>query len=214
MPYPNEESLPVIDIQYPNYAGYLLNDTNSIYLDPSQITGSFPYKIGNIYQKSNDQDYEPLLDLEDQLKNVGGSISAYLSNVNEIYSCATGFCSRLNASNVPRSIFHAQYDALNSRNSFPRAGTVSNAESKTGSTSLNALSSIKDYYSDENINFYNFVAINGPFGGTSEVSKLKIKSSNSPAVRNVRINTYSPYSNSAIIDFTNLTSYLNSFTVF
>lgn len=216
MPYPQEQFLPVIDVLYPRYVGWTLPSGNSLYLDPAQETRTGatarPYENGRIYGAFTNPKYYSILDLYGNNKFVGGNIGVYVSNVNEIYSCGTGLCSRLEAANVPRSLFHAQYDLLNQRNSYPRVTNVNNPQSATGSTSLNPLSSVKDYYSDYGVIFFDYLGYG--FGGfpAAKVSKLKIVGPNSPMIRKKKIKTYSPYVAAAEIDFTNYTSYLKSFT--
>lgn len=213
MPYPQEQFLPVIDVTYPRYTGWTFPSGNSLYLDPAQERIGLPssYEIGNIYTAFTNPKYYSILDLYGNNKFVGGNIGVYVSNVNEIYSCGTGLCSRLKAANVPRSLFHAQYDLLNQRNSYPRVTNVNNPQSLTGSTSLNPLSSVKDYYSDYGIIFFDYLGYG--FGDvlTAKVSKVKIVGPNSPMIRKKKIKTYSPYVAAAEVDFTNYTSYLKSF---
>lgn len=221
MPYPNEININAnagvntipIDVVYPRYNGYTFPYTNSLYADPAQTTlgGSNEYIIGKIYSvfTSLSPKYEPLYDLYDDLKYVGGGIGYYSNTILEIYQIAqvSGFFSRFKGFGA-RSLFHAQYDVANLRNSYPRIANVNNPQSSTGSTSVNPLSSVKNYSSDVDIIFFEYVGFGFELPG--KVSQFKLE--NGRFKRKLKIDTFSPYNSEAVIvDFTNSQSYLDSF---
>lgn len=216
MPYPSETQvtssagISISNVPYPRYNSFFVPDTNSLYLDESQhITGNInEYIIGKIYS-SKGENYTPLYDLYDDLQYVGNGVGFYSDSILEIYQISglSGFFSRLNGFGA-RSLFHAQYDVANLRNSYPRIANITNGQSSTGSTSINPLSSVKNYSSDVDIIFFEYVGFGFELPG--KVSQFKLE--NGKFKRKLKINTFSPYSStSVIVDFTNSQSYLDSF---
>ena len=132
------------------------------------------------------------------------------------------------ASNQPVSILKPQFNVTQGVNTYPRLTNINNPDTIYGSSSKNPLSSSQEYFSYDDLEFFNYVHYNlvnfsitpnrrsgttiirgnlTPFIVTPD-SPIQRKNRNIDATR---ITTYSPYSNATLVDFTNDGTWINSF---
>lgn len=132
------------------------------------------------------------------------------------------------ASNQPVSILKPQFNVTQGVNTYPRLTNINNPDTIYGSSSKNPLSSSQEYFSYDDLEFFNYVhynLVNFSFTPNRRSGEIIVRGNLTPFIvtpdspiqrrnRNIdatRITTYSPYSNATLVDFTNDGTWINSF---